>query len=359
MVAARTVIVIMGNRSGTSALAGTLAHLGAALPRNLMPAGPDNQKGYYELQDIMEIHEALLAEIGSSWRDWRRIPDTWFASAAAESYAARLEAAFCEDYGEAPLVVLKEPRIGLLWPLWSDVFQRLSVTPLIVFSLRHPLDVTRSLAARDLSSPLRGLMHWLRLHLEAEKATRFVPRAFVFYDDLLADWHGAIAHLDAALGTTLSQRIPEAGGAVYAFLDPGLRHQGGAAPAADAHPKILVWAERTFRVLTCLTSSGTAPAPLWRELDSIRARFDHLTAAIAPLHEADGMALARAVRIARLPILAWLIAAWLGRGAEAGATSGRSRVPLRRPPRRRRWPPLRRRRRNPRQRSRWRNCRPH
>src|SRR5262249_1740037 len=71
-------IVVLGmHRSGTSALAGMLHHLGVALGDELMPATADNPRGYWEHRDIVAINDRLMTELGRTWHDVRPLPPMW------------------------------------------------------------------------------------------------------------------------------------------------------------------------------------------------------------------------------------------------------------------------------------------
>jgi hypothetical protein len=75
------VIILGSGRSGTSMVAGTLAHAGYFMGENLHPARNANPKGFFEDVDVNAINEAILAEIvpgppsypGPTWlRRWLR-----------------------------------------------------------------------------------------------------------------------------------------------------------------------------------------------------------------------------------------------------------------------------------------------
>ncbi|NHN87304.1 sulfotransferase family protein [Acetobacter conturbans] len=221
----KQVIVVLGARSGTSALSGALSLLGAGLPQNLMLANWANPKGYFEPQDIAALHDEILASVGSSWSDWRVFPKDWFQSAAAEHYATKLTVMFLNDYQNAEGVcILKEPRICRLLPLWETVFRTANVMPLYCFIDRAPAEVAASLAARDGSTIEQGLLYYIRNHIESEQDTRDAPRAFVSYDALLDDWRAVIGRA----GRELDIPFPLHGAAaaeVDGFLERGLRHQ--------------------------------------------------------------------------------------------------------------------------------------
>src|SRR4051794_9430892 len=118
----RQAIIVLGmHRTGTSALAGALGLLGVRLPARLMPSAEDNPKGFFEPNQVVSIHERLLASIGSHWFSYGRIPEEWFASAEAAAFADELAEAVREDYGDAALFVVKDPRLCRLMPLWQEV----------------------------------------------------------------------------------------------------------------------------------------------------------------------------------------------------------------------------------------------
>src|SRR5580658_3168224 len=80
-----TALVVLGmHRSGTSALAGMLHHLGVALGERLMPASPDNPRGYWEHSEIVAINHRLMATMGWAWDDIRPLPAGFECGEAAQ-----------------------------------------------------------------------------------------------------------------------------------------------------------------------------------------------------------------------------------------------------------------------------------
>ena len=77
-VAAPNAVIVLGmHRSGTSAVAGALGVLGVNLGERLVQAQADNPKGYWEHADAVQLHERLLAALGSAWEDPRELPVDW------------------------------------------------------------------------------------------------------------------------------------------------------------------------------------------------------------------------------------------------------------------------------------------
>jgi hypothetical protein len=66
-------VVITGmHRSRTSMLAMMLAHSGIQFGGRVVGADLDNPHGYFEDQQLVDLHEEVLAANGCNWRPWRR-----------------------------------------------------------------------------------------------------------------------------------------------------------------------------------------------------------------------------------------------------------------------------------------------
>lgn len=67
---ARTALIVLGmHRSGTSAMAGVLGRLGAALPKRLIPPSDANPKGYFGSLKVYGLNDTVLVSAGYSWAD--------------------------------------------------------------------------------------------------------------------------------------------------------------------------------------------------------------------------------------------------------------------------------------------------
>ena len=63
MTSQRLIVVAGMHRSGTSAFARALEVFGISLQGRLRPSAEDNLKGFWEDQDIVDLNEALLAQL--------------------------------------------------------------------------------------------------------------------------------------------------------------------------------------------------------------------------------------------------------------------------------------------------------
>lgn len=267
----RTVVVVLGARSGTSAMAGVLGLVGCLLPKKLMVANFANEKGYFEPPDIATAHDELLLSLGSSWSDSSQISPSWFGSSEANVYRRRLVSIFEENYGDAPLTVLKEPRMCRLLPLWNGVFEDLKVNPVFCFVDRNPSEVAASLRARDGSSMMQGLLYYIRNHLDAEHATRGRRRAFTSYDALLADWRMVITKVGEDLGVNFLA-AEERQVQVDTFLEVRLKHQSIGSFSSEKN-KVQELAEIIHSIFSRMPTVDSKEEAL-DHLDRLRDKFN-------------------------------------------------------------------------------------
>jgi len=248
-VAGSTALVVLGmHRSGTSALAGMLHHLGVALGDRLMAATPDNPRGYWEHADIVAVHERLMAALGWGWDDIRSLPAGFERQEPARVARNTLTAILTRDFAGAPLWGLKDPRLCRLMPLWTELFADERVEPRYLLAVRHPLDVAESLAARDGISAAWAALLWLGHLLDAERATRGAKRVIVHYEDLIGEsgWRGIANRVADEFGITWPHAGTETEAAVDAFLAPELRRRRASDSAGAADGKLAVWVAAVY-----------------------------------------------------------------------------------------------------------------
>ena len=194
-------VIILGmHRSGTSLSSRLFGALGCSHGGPLMPAKEDNAEGFWEHQEIVQIHDDFLSDSLRTWSDPRPWRTEDFTSPAAERARARLADVFTRDFEHRPLWVLKDPRISRLLPLWKDVLERSGHRITFFHTARHPLAVARSLEARNGFDRDASLLLWLRHVLEAEQFTRGADRAWVAFEDLAADPVGQLRSACGRMG---------------------------------------------------------------------------------------------------------------------------------------------------------------
>lgn len=222
---ARTAYLVLGmHRSGTSAVSQLLSLAGCDLPRNLMPGDDHNAQGYFEPWKIALFDDERLRAAGAAWDDPFAFPFDVLPAAIERKWAARAGALFDEEYGDVAWPLIKDPRVTLLLPFWRKVLARRKIALRCVIPVRHPLAVAGSLRRRDGFTDTKSVLVWTAYMLAAEAYTRDLPRAFISYDALLADWRGQVKRLEVAHGASLPRVTPAAARRISAALTPDLRH---------------------------------------------------------------------------------------------------------------------------------------
>ena len=209
-----------------------------------MPATPDNPEGYFEHVDVVAHHERILHALGRRWDDLRPLPPRWWLQPAVTRLEDELRGLIEREFASVPLWAVKDPRMCRLLPAWRAPLHALGIEPCFVLVARDPREVAASLAARDGFASAKSHLLYLDHLVAAERATRGRPRAFVTYDELLADGAVALDRLGAELGLAWSARVRAEAARLAAFLRPPLRHHdgqgdGGAVEAGAVQPGLL------------------------------------------------------------------------------------------------------------------------
>jgi hypothetical protein len=219
-------ILVAGmHRSGTSAAARVINLLGADIARDLTPAiAGNNDRGFWEPKAVLAIHDRLLTALGSAWDDPFALPECWIETDAARDAKRALADEITKDFVGSRVCVVKDPRLGRLLPLWLELLDELEIEPVVVVSVRNPLEVAASLRQRDRFPLAKSLLMYLRHALEPELASRGRRRIFVRYDHLLVDWRSFARKLEKVLGPRLFTPLPDSADAIDRFLTLDLYH---------------------------------------------------------------------------------------------------------------------------------------
>ena len=243
----KQIIFVLGmGRSGTSALTRVLSLCGARLPEPLLGASESNPTGHWESVDAININNAFLRRYAASWYDptLRLQGDIDFSAPEKEAYIEQIRAFIERSHAES-LLVIKEPRITGLAGFWFEAAQRASMSAKVVIPIRHPDQVTASLAARDGISAELSKVLWLKYNFLAERSSRELPRVFVEYRNLLSDWRKEIGRIAEHLAIDLSD-ADEA--AIGHFLDPNLQRQRSCGKPTDILGQ--TWTSDTYAALS-------------------------------------------------------------------------------------------------------------
>jgi hypothetical protein len=271
----KTAIVVLGmHRSGTSSVAGTMALLGAASPKTLMAPASDNPKGFWESDVVMRLNDSMLAERGLTWSDWRHA-----CPAVSAGDAMRIAEVMQDEFGEANLVVLKDPRMCRLFQAWRQGLAQANYRMVTVSPVRRPSEVVASLMARNPLSSGQAFRLWLSHVLDAEAASRGLPRHFMTWADFMTDWRSEIATMTRRVGVTLDLS-KDRSAAVDDFLSQELHRQ-----RSDEQGPALV--RHTWETLQQIARFGDHPDLLSR-LDALRSEFARACALFSDVNVTAG-----------------------------------------------------------------------
>ena len=288
----RPMILVLGmHRSGTSAVAGTLAHLGVDFSSRLIAAAADNPRGFFEHQDIWQLDQDILEGLGSQWDDPLPLPGDWLESVVAHEAELKLHAILQRDFAHSKLAGIKDPRMCRLMPGWSAWLQQEGYSPQIVLVVRHPAEVIASLGKRDQLPADQVAWAWLRHVIEAEAGTRNLPRAVVRYARLLHGWRREVDRIATSLDLAWPVPLEAAAPDIDAFLEPTLRHGSDAACAPAVSARMQTWLDRVYAAVTADDGVDV------RTLDTVANEM-----AQADSMAASGAAVLRASRLHRLEL---------------------------------------------------------
>jgi hypothetical protein len=279
----RIAVIVLGmHRTGTSAVAGALHLLGATAPKDMMAPRVFNARGNWESQAVIRVNNAVLQAGGSHWRDWSPFDEHRIPPDALAQLEAQAAAAIATEFGEAPLILLKDPRMCRLMPFWRRVLDRAGYAPRIVIPVRSPLDAALSLLDRNAMPVEEGMLLWLRYVLDAERATRDLRRCFVSFADFLEDWRAAVARMSGALQVDWPVSTVAAGADVDAFISGKLRHHQSAADDPRLRSAGLDGVPEAYDILMSLCS-GRPPQDAAERLDAVYRAFDQPSRVLGPL----------------------------------------------------------------------------
>jgi hypothetical protein len=224
-------IIIFGmHRSGTSPLARIINLMGAYTgpEGSLMKPHMANPKGYWERNDVFELHQEVLKSVGGNWHGdpgWERAELDFgqLSDEQRQRFETRAREIVHNLDAHRPWV-LKDPRMCLLFPLWQDLLE----VPICVHIYRSPVQVAQSLHTRDGFSIRFGIALWEKYHLAALANTRGLPHVLVSHRRLMEQPVDTVRELHESLVALGVQRLYRPSEKeLRAFIDPTLYRERG------------------------------------------------------------------------------------------------------------------------------------
>lgn len=273
-----TALLVLGmHRSGTSALTRLLSFAGASLPHSMIASTAGNNTGHWESQELVLTNERILESVGLSWFDWS--PLQWHKLTILERkiIQADLKRVLKAEFGDQELLVIKDPRICRLATPYLFALEELNYNVVPILAYRHPLEVARSLQARDSwpegRTQIDAMMLWLEHTLEAEEATRDLQRVFVSYDRTLSDWEGILTDIERYGKIKLPQEPESIRRAVDNFLNLAERHHQINGKELESTPTMMEWVRIVYEALREL-EADPASSNAQTRIDEVRNQIN-------------------------------------------------------------------------------------
>ena len=251
-----------------------------------MPESSNNAKGFFESIKVRDFNDELLSAAGSSWDDFTSFHQTWMQSPQAPEFLARAVAILEDEFGEATLFVLKDPRICRLVPFWTAAIERFGCSVRPILTIRNPLEVGNSLQAKKNYTGPFSEMIWLRHVLDAEAATRGSQRFHTSFEQLMLGWEDVAQRAQESLGIVWPRPVASVEFDVQKFLSKELRHHNSEQARVVNNTLLPHWLRATYGILQAWAENGESEAD-YPALDQVRAEFDVASSAFARLIRAE------------------------------------------------------------------------
>lgn len=281
----RTLLLVVGiGRSGTSMFTGMLGQLGWHVPQPEVQADDTNPAGFGEPQWVVDFHKELQRKFRVTNMDSRPAAFDLTAAAADDPLVlSRLRDWLGGEFAQSAHVVVKDPRVVWFLPLWQHAAAELGVETSFATMLRYPTEILKS--ARTWygawQSDASRAASWLNVMLRTERLTRGAPRAFVRYDELLADWQSQITRIAAPLRAGwMADMSPAARDAVNEFVDPTLRRSQVGWDEVDVPDAVRTMVDAGWECFTRLAIGTAEPDDVAGLLDGMTERYDRFYAEV-------------------------------------------------------------------------------
>lgn len=262
------VLVVLGmHRSGTSMMMRLCNILGVPIGEDLVSSRDDNQTGFWEHRKVVDINERIFEIFQLNSQDVVSLPDDWLQHKEVQELKTELIDTLKHCFADEKIWGLKDPRIGMLLPLWTDVFSALDVSPSFIIPFRHPQEVAESLVKRDHITFERGILLWLQYNLALEHHSRVFPRCFVHFPDLAKKPKRLLYDIADQLNINWPSAIKEKVKDIDTFIRPDLHHHQARPGQMTPFPYIVT---KIYNALLAASKGLSIDA---QEVDSIAADF--------------------------------------------------------------------------------------
>ncbi len=219
------VVVVLGmHRSGTSLCMSLLQALGVRLDRDLIPGDANNEAGYFESREVIELNEDILRTAGATWHTLFSLamPDGWADDPGLLPAKKALRDLIHRKRNGPASWGFKDPRTTVLLPLYEQVFAECGLQPRYILCIRDPRAVAGSLKNRDHFPALLSELLWLDYTMPAIQLLGKRLQAIMVYEKWFQDAIGQAESLARAVG--LGAGVVPLDDIVQRVVAPALNH---------------------------------------------------------------------------------------------------------------------------------------
>lgn len=277
----RSCAMVVGmHRSGTSCTAGILAQLGYVAPENMIGANKSNPKGHWEAESVARFNDRILMFAGTKWRSWDALNRNWINTPYFDRFVEEGRAVLSEAFADAPMIVLKDPRLCRLASVWHEILGLSGFETTVFMPLRHPAEVSASLGTRNSIDAAQGQYLWLRYMLDAESGTRGRRRFLFRYSNLVSDWRETLRQAEVAIGAVFPRLNDTTAASIDAFVDQTLYRNRSTSleEGGMLHPLV----EELYEILAGWADGGER-ADDYSRIDEIDEIFSEFAKEVRPL----------------------------------------------------------------------------
>ncbi len=164
-------------RSGTSSIAQFLDHLGVYFgdPSHFLdPTKLTHNPLFYELLWANELNDLVIKTLSrpnAQIEDFLPI-ESDFQRPEVASLRQSLQKQLCQEFGDHPIVGIKDPRLCFTFPLWHSVLTEMGFTVKTILTFRSSSAILKS----NLNLTPVKLSRWQRFHVRHLLAMRYFTR---------------------------------------------------------------------------------------------------------------------------------------------------------------------------------------
>ncbi len=226
----RPIVLVLGmHRSGTSLCSHILSAIGVEMTDKIPGPGaasttPDNPRGHWERWEIVEFHDRILGlfnrDYSGRFHDFP-LPVAWWADPRVAQIRREMIGFLQTRMGDG-YFGFKDPRTVRLMPVWHQILRELKLSPKVVFCLRNPAQVARSLHYRDRLDPEIGEYRWLVHIVDFFRYANAFDVCTVEYEGWFKEPN--LEKLKQFLDLPWQQSELDLGLMLSGIIDPGARH---------------------------------------------------------------------------------------------------------------------------------------